>query len=170
MRGIPRIAGRRGIAESERRGGYLAEDDRAGRTEAGYRDGIRGRLAMRPGPGAGGSDEPRRIVNVLEGHGHAVERAHEAPLARLHVPLNGDASRRVPVEMHPRLERRLHRVDALEAGGEEVGGRQRARADAAGRFRGGDVVEIRHGRSPEGYWRASSTSATTSKRPKDGMR
>ena len=173
VRRIPRIPRLRRIAEGEGGRRHLAENHRAGPSQPGHRDGIDGGAPVRPRPRPRGGHQPRGVVDVLEGHGHAVERAHEAPLAGLDIPLHGDARGGIAIEMHPGLEGGLEGVDALEAGGEEVGRRQRARANAARRLGGAHVVEVGHGFSCGGggdYWSASRTSATTSKRPKEGMR
>jgi len=73
-----------------------------------------------PRPDPRGRHEAGGVVDVLERDRHAVKRPHESPVARLDVPLDGDAGGGIAVEEHPGLEDRLDRVDALEAGGQEV--------------------------------------------------
>ena len=59
-------------------------------------------------------------------------------------PLAGGPAGAVGIDRHPRLDARLERVDAREAGLDEVDGRQRAGADPRRRLRRRQPAEIVH--------------------------
>jgi hypothetical protein len=72
------------------------------------------------------------VDDVLQPHGHAVERAPEPSLSRFDVQPPGGLEGAPPVDRHPGLDLLLAGVDAAEAGLYQVDGREPALADRGG--------------------------------------
>jgi hypothetical protein len=94
----------------------FAEQDRPRRAQAGHRGGILGGHKAGAPDGLARGDDACRIQRVLDSHGHAVQGPEDLPAREGGIGGMGLHLGGVGAQLHDRVQRWIHGVDALKIG------------------------------------------------------
>ena len=122
--------------------GQFSQQDGAGVVELGRRGGILSRDAVDEDPRVAGGEDARRVVDVLEPEGNAVERAAVYARRDLGLGLPGLAAGQVEGARDERVRLRVQCLHAADQRVDQLHGRQPARRDQPRKLGYGEVVDF----------------------------
>ena len=144
MSSVPRVERGRWIHAGELGGNRFAQHDGPGPLEQGHRSGIVVGHEMLVNLGAGGGGNAGSVVKVLDADGNAMQWARFGATGHFFIPGFSIRQHRHPVQVHPGIEGRFQRVNAVQQGLGQVHRRQFPAADEASGFGNVEFVGLGH--------------------------